>query len=96
MYTVNIYGTANSTKPDITCRFDISSSMYNGKWTYSACSISYNFHNELISELNSETVKAEIVKKITEILNSNSGKSWIVSPKFRLYYDTDTGKPVIQ
>lgn len=96
MYIVNIYGTAGSVKPDMTCKFDIASSMNNGKWSYSTCSISYDFHNDLIPELDEASVKEEIGKKITEILNSESGKAWISSPKLRLYYDAESKKPVIK
>lgn len=96
MYIVNIYGTSYSAKPDMTCKFDIASSMNNGTWTYSTCSVTYDFYNDLIEELDEKEVKEEINKKITEIINSDSGKTWISSPKLRLYYNPADKKLVIQ
>ena len=96
MFTANIYGTSNMNRPDIVYRFDIASSMNNGKWSYSTCSTSYEFHNELIDELEEKNVINEIDRTITDILNSEKGHSWISSPRLRLYYDNVEKKQVVR
>ena len=95
MYIVNIYGTAKSISPDIQYAFNIASTFSNVKWIYEANNISFEFKNELISELTEEQVINKITSTVNEIINSESAKNWLIMPKLRLYYDDEINGPVI-
>lgn len=96
MYTVNIFGNADSRTPDIKYMFDIASTMTNGAWTYNACSVAYQFNNELIPDLTENQVISAVTAEVNSILNSSAGPMWIRSPRLRLYYDDETKRPVVK
>lgn len=95
-YTANIYGTANSTTPDMRYTFSVGEQMKDGAWTFSVSNPKYEMYSELIGELTENTVAEAVRTKIDEILNNLKKDQSIANLSFRLYYDDETKVPVVK